>query len=250
MFYAGEQGFAPYGAVRELAQAIASANWRASAELVARRLPEALLVDMGSTTTDLTPVSGGRVVARGGGDAARLAEGELVYTGVARGDPLAGVSLAPLAGRWTPLLRESFATMADIHRVLGDLPEEADAEPTVDGRPKTVEASIARLARLAGRDAEATAPDEWRAFAAFLARAQMRLVEDQIALLRSRGALAEDAPIVGAGIGRALVARMARAEAPAYLDIAEFIPAAPEAAVAAADCAPASALALLIAEGD
>jgi probable H4MPT-linked C1 transfer pathway protein len=246
LFYAGEQGFVPYAALPEAAAAIASANWRASAELIAGRLPEALLIDMGSTTTDLAPVSGGRVTARGGGDAQRLANGELVYSGLLRGDPLAGVALAPLAGVWTPLLRENFATMADVHRVLGLLAEGADAEPSADGRAKTAEASIVRLARLAGRDAADASPDQWRAFAAFLARAQMRLIEDQIALLRSRGAIRHDAPIVGAGIGRGRIAPLARAEGRAYLDIAQFIDAAPQAAQAAADCAPASALALLI----
>jgi probable H4MPT-linked C1 transfer pathway protein len=246
LFYAGESGFAPLSAVREAAPAIASANWRATAELVARRLPDALLIDMGSTTTDLVPVSNGRVAALGGGDAARLADGELVYTGLSRGDPLAGVAMAPLAGRWTPLLRENFATMADVHRVLGILPENGDDEPSADGRPKTVEAAMARLARLAGRDAAEASPAQWRAFAAFLARAQMRQIEDQIALLRSRDAILEAAPIVGAGVGRALIARLAEAEGRPYRDIAELIDAAPAVAPAAADCAPAAAVALLV----
>ncbi len=244
LFYAGDGGFLPFAEVRGAAQAIASANWRASAELVARRLPQALFVDMGSTTTDLVPISGGRVGAIGGGDAERLANGELVYTGFSRGDPLAGVTLAPFAGRWTPPARENFATMADVRRVTGDLAAE-DAEPTADGRGKSVAESIARLARLAGRDAAEASPAQWRAFADFLARAQMRSIEDQIALLRSRAAVAEDAPIIGAGVGRALVARLALSEGRAYRDIAEFIDAVPEAASAAADCAPACAVALL-----
>lgn len=243
LFYAGAAGFLSFAEVRAAAPAIASANWRASAELVARRLGDALFIDMGSTTTDLVPVSGGRVSALGGGDAERLANGELVYTGLSRGDPLAGVALAPLAGRWTPLARENFATMADVRRALGDLVE--DAEPTADGRGRSVAESIARLARLAGRDAAEATPAQWRAFAAFLARAQMRGIEDQIALLRSREAIAEDAPIVGAGVGRSLVARIARSEGRPYRDIGEFIDAAPKAARAAADCAPACALALL-----
>jgi probable H4MPT-linked C1 transfer pathway protein len=244
-FYAGETGLLPYSAVQENAPAIASANWRATAELVSRKLPEALLVDMGSTTTDLVPIAGGRVAALGKSDAERLAHGELVYTGLTRGDPLAGLVTAPIAGRWTPLLRENFATMADVHRVLGALPAEADDEPSADGRAGTVEGSIARLARLAGRDAADGSADEWRAFAAFLARAQMRLIEDQIALLRSRGAITETAPIVGAGVGRGLVARLAGGQERAYRDIAELIDADPDVASAAADCAPAAAVALL-----
>jgi hypothetical protein len=73
----------------------------------------------------------------------------------------------------------------------------------------------------------------------------MRLVEDQIALLASRGALAADAPFVGAGVGRALVARLAQTQGRAYRDAAAFIAGPQELRDAAADCAPAAALALL-----
>ncbi len=245
LFYAGEKGFVPYSAIRDHALAVASANWRAGAELVARRLDAALFIDMGSTTTDLVPIADGAVTALGGGDFERLANGELAYAGLVRGHPLAGLSRAPVKGRWTLLLQENFASMADVHRVLGDLPEGADLMPTADGRAKTVDASIARLARLAGLDAADAGFEQWRSFAAFLARAQMRLIEDQIALLQSRGAIACDAPIVGAGVGRALIARLARAEERPYRDFAEFLDAAPDAARVASDCAPAAAMALL-----
>ena len=57
---------------------IASANWHASAALIARCCREALLVDMGSTTTDIVPIVAGAVAARGYTDAERLATGELL----------------------------------------------------------------------------------------------------------------------------------------------------------------------------
>ncbi|MBI1869285.1 MAG: H4MPT-linked C1 transfer pathway protein [Methylocystis sp.] len=248
VFYAGAQGFVPCGSIGEHAAAIASANWLASASLVARHCAEALFIDMGSTTTDLVPIQNGAVAARGENDAERLANGELVYTGLVRGHPLAAVSMAPIAGCWTPLIAENFASMSDVHRILGALPDGADILPTADGRAKTIEASITRLARLTGRDASEASPAQWRDFAAFLARAQMRLIEDQIALLLSRGAIAADAPFIGAGIGRALVAKLARLEERAYRDFDEFLDVAPEARGAASDCAPAAAVALLIAE--
>src|SRR4051812_14251831 len=43
----------------------ASANWLAAATVVAAFEPDALFVDVGSTTTDLIPVRGGRVRPRG-----------------------------------------------------------------------------------------------------------------------------------------------------------------------------------------
>src|SRR5215468_5667407 len=82
--YAGRAGFiAPRDAPRHV-EDIASANWFASAALAARVQRTALLVDIGSTTTDLVPVVDGAVASRGYTDAERLAAGELVYTGLVR----------------------------------------------------------------------------------------------------------------------------------------------------------------------
>lgn len=249
-FYAGARGFVSRAEVAETAAAIASANWRASAELAARHCADALLIDMGSTTTDLVPIRAGVVAARGASDSERLAFGELAYAGFTRGSPLAYAALAPLAGRWTPLVNEAFANMADLRRVLGDLPQGdspdgADPTPTADGRPKTIEASQARIARLAGRDRAELSEGQWRDFAAFLARTQLRVIEDQIAMLVSTEALARDAPIVGAGVGRAILARLALTQERAYRDFDEFIDAPLRIRRAAGDCAPAAAIALL-----
>ena len=34
-------------------------------------------------------------------------------------------------------MNEYFASMADVHRILGELPEDADRHPAADGREKT-----------------------------------------------------------------------------------------------------------------
>ncbi|MCX7899536.1 MAG: H4MPT-linked C1 transfer pathway protein [Methylocystis sp.] len=247
-FYAGPQGLIARDAVTAHVNAVASANWRVSAELVAQQCADALFIDFGSTTCDLIPIRAHQIIARGEDDAARLANGELVYAGFSRGAPQAYARRAPVDGQWTPLVNETFATMADIRRMLGDLPEgetQTDLAPTADGRPKTVAASHARLARLAGRDADDWTDVQTRAFAGHLARAQWRMVEDAIALLASRDAIASDAPVIGAGVGRALVRRWALAEGRAYYDFADLIGAPEALKERAADCAPAAALALL-----
>ncbi|KAF2989822.1 H4MPT-linked C1 transfer pathway protein [Methylocystis sp. MJC1] len=248
LFYAGARGFVARQQIRVAAEAVASANWRASAELVAQNCAESLFIDMGSTTTDLVPIRGGRVCAQGATDAERLMSGELSYAGFSRGAPQAYATRAPISGQWTPLVNEAFASMADVRRILDDLPEGdcgADLSPTADGRPKTVAASHARLARLVGLDAGQLTQLQGRALAAYFSRAQMRAIEDQIALLASREAVAPDAPFIGAGVGRALVARLAQAQGRAYLDFADYIAAPDELRAAAANCAPAAALALL-----
>ena len=50
----------------------AAANWLATALFVAKSYPNCLLIDVGSTTTDLVPVRDGEVGAQGRDDAERL----------------------------------------------------------------------------------------------------------------------------------------------------------------------------------
>ena len=102
--YAGRAGFIAPEQAQGHWKDIASANWYASASLAARAVRTALLVDIGSTTTDLVPIVTGSVAAHGYTDAERLAAGELVYTGMVRSFAMAVAERAPFAGRWSPLI--------------------------------------------------------------------------------------------------------------------------------------------------
>jgi len=245
-FYAGAMVFADPPLEERRALSIASANWHATASLVAGRLPAALLVDIGTTTTDIAAVAGGEPRTLGTNDAQRLAEEELVYTGVVRTPVMALASRAPFAGAWTGLMAEHFATTADLYRLTGELPGEADQHPAADGGPKTQEASARRLARMIGRDLEDAGMDDWRRLARWLADAQLGRIEAACARVLSRGLLAPAAPVVGAGVGRFLAARLARRLERPYVDFSSLVPAGPAAADWAATCAPAAAVAWLL----
>lgn len=245
LFYAGPAGFVRAPEARKHAAEIASANWHVCARLVAQRCGHALFVDMGSTTTDVIPIAHRKIAGRGYTDAQRLAAGELVYTGLVRGFVMATANRAPLAGAWTTLVNENFATMADVHRILGTLPDGADQMMTADGRDKTVEASHARLARMVGADAADINAPAMIALAQWFAEAQMRAILDAAMLVISSAALPAEAPIVGAGIGTAVIQEVAHRLSRPYVPFDSLIDASPESRVAAAHCAPAAALALL-----
>ena len=244
--YAGRAGFVPLAAAGAHVADIASANWHASAALAGTMHSEALVIDMGSTTTDLIPVLAGKVAARGYCDATRAENGELVYTGLVRSFVMALSDRAPFQGRWTGLMNEYFANSADVYRILGELPEGADVMATADGREKTIGASCARLARMIGRDAPGAPLAEWQKLAAWFAASQMRGVEDAACLIGSRADLPASAPVICAGIGRAQVRKLAQRLGRAAVDFDELIDAVPEARAAATDCAPAVAVAVLL----
>ena len=239
--YAGRAGFVGLGEAAQHAADIASANWHASAAVVALKLPDALFIDIGSTTTDIIPIVAGQVAAVGYTDAERLASGELIYTGMTRSFVMSLASRAPFRGAWTPLMNEYFASSADVRRILGDLPDGADKMATADGREKTVEASRARLARMIGREADEGADSEWAQLAAWFAEAQARQITDAALLRLSRNDVAPAAPVVAAGVGTSLAAEAARRLGRPCLGFSSLI-AAP---VEASYCAPAVAVALL-----
>jgi (4-(4-[2-(gamma-L-glutamylamino)ethyl]phenoxymethyl)furan-2-yl)methanamine synthase len=245
LLYAGPAGLVRPQDARKHAAEIASANWHVCASLVAQKCDSALFIDMGSTTTDVVPLVHGMVAARGYTDAQRLAAGELVYTGLVRGFVMATADRAPVAGAWTTLINENFATMADVHRILGSLPAGADLMVTADGRDKTIAASRARLARMVGADSADLDDAAILALARWFAEAQLRAIVEAGLLVVSGAALPIDAPVVGAGIGAAVIAEAARRLNRPYVPFDHLIDVVPEARKGAEHCAPAAALALL-----
>jgi probable H4MPT-linked C1 transfer pathway protein len=245
MIYAGRAGFvAPAEVARHVAD-VASANWFASASIVGRAVGSALFMDLGSTTTDIIPITGGTVVSHGYSDAERLACGELVYSGLTRSFLMACVDRAPFDGRWTDLIRENFANMADIYRILGHLPGEADQMLTADGREKTVAASQARLARMVGRDITDGDEPAWTALARWFAEAQIRAISDGAMLVLSQRRLPADAPIVAAGAGATVLQEVARRLGRHCVPFESLLDIAPGVRSAATISAPATALAAL-----
>lgn len=244
-FYAGEEGFRDATAAAAAPSAVASANWRASADLVARRVASALFLDIGSTTTDLIPLWGGAVRARGADDAGRLVAGELLYTGVVRTPLMTFARHVPFGGEWIPLMAEHFATASDLYRILGSLPDGADQHPAADGGDKTIEASVRRLARMLGRDAATASFAEWKRLAGWLAESQRRRIADACARLWSLPELDDAAPLVAAGVGRFLAAEIAAGAGRSLLDFSTIVECDPGIAELVSDCAPAVAVASL-----
>jgi probable H4MPT-linked C1 transfer pathway protein len=218
---------------------VAAANWVATALAVAGAHPDALLIDVGSTTTDIVPIAAGRVAATGRDDLGRLLAGELVYTGVLRTNLAAIAPRVPIRGGWCPVSSEYFAISADVHLILGRLAPEAYDCPTPDGRPATVAFARERIARLVCADVEQLDEAEVESIAMFLHDAQVRQIED--AARRVQGPLPPGAPVVAVGsgvfLGREVAARLVRAIADAP---------APWGATGG-EAAPAAALAVLLA---
>jgi probable H4MPT-linked C1 transfer pathway protein len=216
---------------------VAAANWMASATLAAQTVPDAIFIDVGSTTTDVIPIVGGRVVAVGRTDPDRLRSGELVYTGALRTPVCAIVSSVPLRGDRCRIAAEHFAIAADVHRWLAHI-EECDYRcETPDGRGRSRSEAGARLARMVCADLEMIGAEEITIIAEHVARAQAQQIAAAVRDVSTR--LGSDCPHVAilAGHG-AFLARAALEDA--GLEIRD------QASTAAAQAAPAVAVAYLL----
>ncbi|MDQ0509778.1 hydantoinase/oxoprolinase family protein [Ancylobacter amanitiformis] len=244
--FAGPEGFVPATEAAAHADTIGSANWYATAAVLAHLLPGGVLIDIGSTTSDIIPFSASRVAARGFSDAERLANNELIYAGVVRTPVMALADAAPWGGRWLPLMAEHYATTADVHRLTGELAEASDLHPSADGGPKSAEASARRLLRMVGQDFAPQVLPAARALARYFAEEQRHRLSRAFDCVASAGPEETDL-IVGAGVGRFLAARLAERRNLAYLDLAQVLTDDENLAREAADCAPAVAVGLLAA---
>lgn len=167
---------------------VAAANWRLTARYVAVNFANAgkktLLIDIGSTTTDLIPIESSRIIAQGCTDTERLQTGELIYCGTWRTSIDSLMSDLPYRDGRCPVMRERFATTADAWLMLGELEEDSSRIETANGMPFTIDHSIDRLAKLIGADRTIFTLDDAKLAAKEIADKQIQLI---VQAIRSSG---------------------------------------------------------------
>jgi probable H4MPT-linked C1 transfer pathway protein len=229
--YGVDGRFQTVGDARLQPYVVAAANWMASATLVAASSPDALFLDVGSTTTDIVPIAGGRVRASAFDDPSRLQAGELVYTGALRTPVSAVVRSVPLRASRCRVAAEHFAIVADVHLWLGRVSEGDYTCETPDGRGRSRSEAGVRLARVVCADVEMLSEEDITRIAEHVARAQVSQISSGVRQVLRRVPSPRLAVLAGRG---AFIAR--EALSPFGLSIQEMdprtSPAAPAAAVA------------------
>jgi probable H4MPT-linked C1 transfer pathway protein len=226
-------------AARAITLEIAASNWAATASLVARFIPDCILIDIGTTSTDIIPIVGGRIAAAGRTDPERLATGELVYTGALRTPCESVTPEVPWGDGACGVSADGFALIGDVHLWAGRLhPEDYTVTPP-DGRPATREFAGERLARVVCADREMLDEAAITRIADALAEAQLRRIVAAIARVRGRHGALEVAVVTG--VGDFIAAAAARAAGLTVEALADRIG-------DAARTAPAAAVAWLLAD--
>lgn len=190
--------------------AFAASNWLASATLVAEQYPDAIFVDIGSTTTDVIPIVGGQVRAHKT-DLGRLQAGELLYSGILRTNIAALLRTVELdGGAVSGVASELFAITADAYLVLGEIREEgyscsspnSNAFRGLEAAEKSRASALQRLARVVCSDLEELGERGAVRIAEHVKRAQVDALAGSLARMKSNYGLET---IVAAGTGDFLV---------------------------------------------
>lgn len=175
----------------------AGANWLPLASFAGAFAERgaALLIDVGSTTTDIVPLLDGKPRPEGRTDTERLLAGELLYRGASRTPVAAVVRALPYRGASCPVASELFATVRDAYLVLGLLEEDALDTRTADQRPATRAHAVVRLARMVGADAETFGEDDARAASSRVFSEEREAIRTALRRVAARVAARAGAPL-------------------------------------------------------
>jgi (4-(4-[2-(gamma-L-glutamylamino)ethyl]phenoxymethyl)furan-2-yl)methanamine synthase len=222
--YAGNSGLIKADQANSYITDIASANWHATASFVAQTINQGVLIDIGSTTTDIIPFASGQLLNTAYTDHERLRDNELVYTGIIRTPVMAVVNKIYCDGQWQNIAAENFSTMADIYRLTGELNDQDDMMPTADGAGKTACDSARRLARMIGLDLEDE--NNIRPFiemSKHIAESHLEIINKSLLKVLSRAESKQINCLLGAGAGRFLVRKLASKNNLKYIDFTDLL---------------------------
>lgn len=207
---------------------VASANWAATGWLVAQYFENCVVVDIGSTSTSIIPVTNCKVSAQGKTDLDKLICGELVYTGSLRTNLASIVQSVPVKGGVASVSSELFALSGDIHLILGNIASQQYTSETADGRGRTPQEALSRLARLVCADTEMLTEKELLAIAQYIYEKQVQQVVAGLSQVykRAKKMASTKVPVLVAGLGKDFLARKAaeKVGADVIMDLGELLP--------------------------
>ncbi len=202
---------------------VAASNWVATCYLVGQYVSNCILIDIGSTTTDIIPIIEGQIATESKTDLDRLIAGELVYTGSLRATIPSIVRTVEIKSKPCRISFEKFALAADVHLILGNITRNEYNCDTADGRDNDSENSYARLARIVCADIEMFSKEEIQNIAKEIYGKQLEQIKEGLLQVTNNNEAIQDLdfPIVVTGLGKDFLARKA-AEELGYKNVIDF----------------------------
>ena len=190
---------------------VASANWAATGWLLSQVLKNAIIVDVGSTSTSIIPLFNWFLAARGKTDLEKLLCGELVYTGSLRTNVASIVHKVPIRNGLASVSSELFATSGDVHLLLNNIKPADFTSETADGRGTSIEEAMARLSRVVCADREILTKQEIFELAHYIYSQQINQITEGLSKTYGyiKSSTCDMVPVVVTGLGKDFLARKA-----------------------------------------
>jgi probable H4MPT-linked C1 transfer pathway protein len=207
---------------------VAAANWAATGWLVSQYFENCVVVDVGSTSTSIIPVIDGKVSAQGKTDLDKLMCGELVYTGSLRTNVATIVQAIPVKNGVASVSSELFALSGDVHLVLDHITGEQYTSETADGRGRSRQEALARLARVVCADTEMLTEREITEMAKHIYEKQIQQIASGLSQVykHAKKLASTKVPVLVAGLGKDFLARKAAEKfgVDVVMDLGELLP--------------------------
>ena len=200
--FIGINGVLSFEKLVEKPDEVAAANWIATSKIAAEIEENCIMIDTGSTTTDIIPIRNGSECAKGRSDLERLKTGELVYSATLRTNLAAIVDKVPLDDEPVRVSSELFAATADIHTVLGNITEEDYSCSTSDGAGKSKEECMRRISRVICGDMDMLSHLDIEKIAAYIYKEQVKKVAEALLEVSERENLTK---VVTTGLGMDII---------------------------------------------
>jgi (4-(4-[2-(gamma-L-glutamylamino)ethyl]phenoxymethyl)furan-2-yl)methanamine synthase len=200
--FVGLDGIMEISEVTKYPMKVAAANWIATAPLAAKINPNSVLIDTGSTTTDIIPIKNGNECAKGRSDLERLKTGELVYSGTLRTNVATLTEKVPINDKMTRVSSELFAVTADVQIVLGNINEEQYSCDTMDGAGKSLNDCMRRISRVVCGDLEVLSRQEIKSISEHIYSAQIKRISEALREVSKRNKLSH---VVTTGLGMDII---------------------------------------------
>jgi probable H4MPT-linked C1 transfer pathway protein len=204
--YVGLEGIIDYNHLQRNPFQAAAANWIATSRLAAKINPDCIMIDTGSTTTDIIPLKNGRECAQGRSDLQRLQTGELVYTGTLRTNVATIVDKVPLNNTGVRVASELFAISADAHLLLENISEEDYNCETPDGAGKSPVDCMRRISRVICGDLDILSTSDIMEISGFIVQKQVEQVTEALMEVATRNGIFN---VVTTGLGMDVIAASA-----------------------------------------
>ncbi|RLI75469.1 H4MPT-linked C1 transfer pathway protein [Archaeoglobales archaeon] len=189
----------------------AASNWVASTMFLLNSFKNFLFADMGSTTTDLIPVTNKIEAAKT--DYERLKRGELLYFGILR-TPVFYV----LPEFDAPLASEFFSITGDVFVLTDDITAKDYSCETPDGKGKRKKECMKRLARTLCCDLDEIGEEKILELAESVKNAMIKKTSEAMIKLSSKYGLDK---VIGCGIGEFILEEASKKANLEYISINE-----------------------------